>query len=80
MQLGKLGVWAGLDGMTAANALAFAQRTEGRGFGGRGDTEPLRRARIVGAGIEQVPSTLALKRLCRQRPGRRETVNVEQRA
>jgi probable F420-dependent oxidoreductase len=33
MQLGKLGVWAGLDGMTAANALAFAQRTEGRGFG-----------------------------------------------
>ena len=33
MQLGKLGVWAGLDGMTAGNALAFAQRTEGRGFG-----------------------------------------------
>jgi len=33
MQLGKLGVWASLDGMTAANALAFAQRTEGRGFG-----------------------------------------------
>ena len=33
MQLGKLGVWAGLDGMTSANALAFAQRTEGRGFG-----------------------------------------------
>jgi probable F420-dependent oxidoreductase len=33
MQLGKLGVWAGLDGMTAADALAFAQRTERRGFG-----------------------------------------------
>ena len=33
MQLGKLGVWAGLDGMTAANALAFVQRTEKRGFG-----------------------------------------------
>jgi probable F420-dependent oxidoreductase len=33
MQLGKLGVWAGLDGMTAAEALAFARRTEQRGFG-----------------------------------------------
>ena len=33
MQLGKLGVWAGLDAMTAANALAFAQRTERRGYG-----------------------------------------------
>jgi probable F420-dependent oxidoreductase len=33
MQLGKLGVWAGLDAMTAAAALAFAQRTEKRGFG-----------------------------------------------
>jgi probable F420-dependent oxidoreductase len=32
MNLGKLGVWAGLDGMTAANALAFAQRTEKRGY------------------------------------------------
>ncbi len=32
MDLGKLGVWAGLDGMTAADALAFAQRTERRGF------------------------------------------------
>jgi probable F420-dependent oxidoreductase len=32
MQLGKLGVWAGLDGLTAAEALAFAQRTEKRGF------------------------------------------------
>ena len=36
MQLGKLGVWAGLDGMTAANALAFAQRTEKRGYGAFG--------------------------------------------
>jgi probable F420-dependent oxidoreductase len=32
MKLGKLGVWAGLDGMTAADALAFAQRTEKRGY------------------------------------------------
>src|SRR5262245_31966747 len=33
MHVGKLGVWAGLDGMTAAGALAFAQRTEKRGYG-----------------------------------------------
>jgi len=33
MHVGKLGVWAGLDGMTAANALAFARRTEKRGYG-----------------------------------------------
>ena len=32
MQLGKLGVWAGLDGMTAAEALTFAQRLEKRGY------------------------------------------------
>jgi probable F420-dependent oxidoreductase len=32
MDLGKLGVWAGLDGLTAAEALAFAQRLEKRGF------------------------------------------------
>jgi probable F420-dependent oxidoreductase len=32
MQLGKLGVWASLDGLTAAEARAFAQRTEKRGF------------------------------------------------
>jgi probable F420-dependent oxidoreductase len=32
MQLGKLGVWAGLDGMTAKDALAFAQRLEARGY------------------------------------------------
>jgi alkanesulfonate monooxygenase SsuD/methylene tetrahydromethanopterin reductase-like flavin-dependent oxidoreductase (luciferase family) len=32
MNLGKLGVWAGLDGMTAADALAFAQRLEKRGY------------------------------------------------
>jgi len=29
---GKLGVWAGLDGLSAKDALAFAQRTEARGF------------------------------------------------
>lgn len=32
MQLGKLGVWASLDGLTAADALAFARRTEQRGY------------------------------------------------
>src|ERR1700674_3592174 len=32
MKLGKLGVWAGLDGMAAADALAFAQRPEKRGY------------------------------------------------
>lgn len=32
MELGKLGVWAGLDGLAGAEALAFAQRTEKRGF------------------------------------------------
>jgi probable F420-dependent oxidoreductase len=32
MKLGKLGVWASLDGMTAADALAFAQRLEKRGY------------------------------------------------
>ena len=32
MQLGKLGVWASLDGMTSADALAFAQRLEKRGY------------------------------------------------
>jgi probable F420-dependent oxidoreductase len=32
MKLGKLGVWASLDGMMAAEALAFAQRVERRGF------------------------------------------------
>lgn len=32
MILGKLGVWAGLDGMTAKDALAFAQRLEKLGY------------------------------------------------
>ncbi len=32
MQLGKLGVWASLDALSAKDALAFAQRTEARGF------------------------------------------------
>src|SRR5262245_18819719 len=32
MKLGKLGVWASLDGLTAAAALAFAQRIEKRGY------------------------------------------------
>ncbi len=32
MELGKLGVWASLDGLSAADALGFAQRVEKRGF------------------------------------------------
>src|SRR4051812_46361016 len=33
MNLGRLGVWASMDGMTAAAAAAFAQRVEGLGYG-----------------------------------------------
>jgi probable F420-dependent oxidoreductase len=33
MELGKLGVWIGLDGMSAAAAAAFAKRVEERGYG-----------------------------------------------
>jgi probable F420-dependent oxidoreductase len=33
MKLGKLGVWASLDAMTADHALAFAKRVEKRGYG-----------------------------------------------
>ena len=33
MKLGKLGVWASLDAMTADDALAFAKRVEKRGYG-----------------------------------------------
>jgi probable F420-dependent oxidoreductase len=33
MNIGRLGVWAGLDGMTAAESLAFARRIEKRGYG-----------------------------------------------
>jgi probable F420-dependent oxidoreductase len=32
MTLGKLGIWASLDGLPARDALAFAQRTERRGY------------------------------------------------
>jgi probable F420-dependent oxidoreductase len=32
MELGKLGVWAGMDGMSAAQAVAFAQRIEAGGY------------------------------------------------
>lgn len=32
MELGKIGVWAGLDGMTAKEAAAFAQRIEAMGY------------------------------------------------
>ncbi len=32
MDLGKLGVWQGLDGVSGADAIAFAQRTEKRGY------------------------------------------------
>jgi probable F420-dependent oxidoreductase len=33
MQIGRLGVWASMDGMTAAAAADFAQRVEGWGYG-----------------------------------------------
>ena len=33
MQLGRLGVWASMDGMTAAAAASFAQRVEAWGYG-----------------------------------------------
>ena len=33
MELGRLGVWAGMDGMSAAAAAAFAKRVEERGYG-----------------------------------------------
>ena len=33
MELGKLGVWVGMDGMSAAQAAAFAQRVEEWGYG-----------------------------------------------
>jgi probable F420-dependent oxidoreductase len=33
MELGRLGVWASLDGLSAADTAAFAQRVERRGFG-----------------------------------------------
>src|SRR5262245_42163875 len=33
MHLGKLGVWASMDGMSALDAAAFAQRVEGWGYG-----------------------------------------------
>ena len=33
MQLGRLGVWASMDGMTAAAAADFARRVEGWGYG-----------------------------------------------
>jgi len=33
MELGRLGVWVGMDGMSAAAAAAFAKRVEERGYG-----------------------------------------------
>src|SRR5919201_849393 len=33
MELGKLGVWLGMDGMSAAQAAAFAKRVEEWGYG-----------------------------------------------
>src|ERR1700758_2722301 len=32
MELGKLGVWVGMDGMSATEAAAFAKRVEERGY------------------------------------------------
>lgn len=49
MQLGKLGVWAGLDGMTAAEALAFAQRLEKRGYAALWTPESRGRNALVNA-------------------------------
>jgi alkanesulfonate monooxygenase SsuD/methylene tetrahydromethanopterin reductase-like flavin-dependent oxidoreductase (luciferase family) len=33
MELGRLGVWVGMDGMSAPTAAAFAKRVEDRGYG-----------------------------------------------
>ena len=33
MELGRLGVWIGMDGVSAAAAAAFAERVEERGYG-----------------------------------------------
>ena len=33
MELGRLGVWVGMDGMSAATAAAFTKRVEDRGYG-----------------------------------------------
>ena len=49
MELGRLGVWASLDGLTAPEALAFAQRTERRGFGALWTPEGRGRNALVNA-------------------------------
>lgn len=49
MTLGKLGIWAGLDGLSAKDAIAFAQRTEQRGFGTLWLPESRGRNVLVGA-------------------------------
>ena len=33
MELGRLGVWVGMDGMSAAAAASFAGRVDERGYG-----------------------------------------------
>ena len=50
MRLGRLGVWAGLDGLTAADALAFTQRTEKRGYTALWTPEGRGRNVLVNAG------------------------------
>src|SRR5947207_8043447 len=47
MQLGRLGVWAAMDGMTAAAAAAFAQRVEAWGYGALWVPESLGRNVLV---------------------------------
>jgi probable F420-dependent oxidoreductase len=49
MQLGKLGVWASLDGLTAAEAAEFARRVEGWGYGALWMPESRGRNVLVGA-------------------------------
>jgi len=33
MELGRLGVWVGMDGISAAAAASFTERVEERGYG-----------------------------------------------
>jgi probable F420-dependent oxidoreductase len=49
MELGRLGVWASLDGLTAADAAAFARRVEQLGYGALWMPESRGRNVLVGA-------------------------------
>ncbi|MET0546789.1 MAG: TIGR03620 family F420-dependent LLM class oxidoreductase [Caulobacterales bacterium] len=50
MKLGKLSVWAGLDGMSAADAAAFAQRIESWGYSALWQPEGFGRNVLVNSG------------------------------